>query len=126
MRSTILRIIRKTIEDLPDIHQEMRSLKVPGRETPLTGDIEALFATVTGSGDLAPPTPAELLRHIGISRDNTTAGEWQTFMLLSQKVLDGELEVGSKTGLSITAALGKDAPRVRKTISRYRERQRNR
>ena len=115
MRSTILRIIRKTIEDLPDIHQEMRSLKVPGRETPLTGDIEALLAT-----------PAELLRHIGISRENTTAGEWQTFMLLSQKVLDGELEVGSKTGLSITAALGKDAPRVRKTISRYRERQRNR
>ncbi len=42
------------------------------------------------------------------------------------KILDGEIEVGSKTGLSISAALGKDASRVRKTISRYRELQRNR
>jgi hypothetical protein len=44
-------------------------------------------------------------------------------MMLSQEILDGELEVGSKTGLSISAAFGKDAARLRKTISRYRERQ---
>ena len=77
-------------------------------------------------GDLVEPSPADLLEHIGISRDNTSETEWQEFMMLSQKVLDGELEVGSKTGLSISAALGKDASRVRKTISRYRERQLNR
>jgi len=87
---------------------------------------EEVLATVPSKhDDLVEPTPADLLKQIGISRDNTSEAEWQVFMMLSQKILDGELEVGSKTGLSISAALGKDAPRVRKIISRYRERQLN-
>ncbi len=123
-RSACLRVLRKTIGYLPDIHQEVRKLETQGRELPLT---EEVLATVPSKYDgLVEPSPADLLEHIGISRENTSEAEWQEFMMLSQKVLDGELEVGSKTGLSISAALGKDASRVRKTISRYRERQLNR
>ena len=122
-RTACLRIIRKTIEDLPDIHQDVKELRNPGREIPLT---EELLTNVPSKyDDLAEPSPTDLLEHIGITRANTSETEWQVFMMLSQKVLDGELEVGSKTGLSISAALGKDASRVRKTISRYRERQLN-
>ena len=117
-------MLRKTVEDLPDIHQEVRKLETKGREIPLT---EEVLATVPSKHDgLVELSPADLLKHIDISRDNTSEAEWRVFMRLSQKVLDGELEVGSKTGLSISAALGKDASRVRKTISRYRERQLNR
>ncbi len=123
-RSACLRILRKTIADLPDIRQDLRKLETPGRELPLTDEV---LATVPSKhDDLVEPSPADLLEHIGISKDNTSEAEWQVFMMFAQKVLDGELEVGSKTGLSISAALGKDASRVRKTISRYRERQLNR
>ena len=124
VRIMMLSMLRKTIGDLPDIRQDIRNLEAQGREIPLT---EEVLATVPSRhDDLVEPSPADLLEHIGISRDNTSEAEWQVFMMLSQKVLDGELEVGSKTGLSISAALGKDALRVRKIISRYRERQLNR
>ena len=124
IRGIVLRILRETIEDLPDIHQGVRKLETQGRELSLT---EKVLATVPPRhDDLVEPSPADLLEHIGISRDNTSEAEWQVFMMLSQKILDGEIEVGSKAGLSISAALGKDASRVRKTISRYRKRQLNR
>jgi len=123
LRIMMLSMLRTAIEDLPDIHQDLRKLETQGREIPLA---EEVLATVPSRhDDLVEPSPADLLEHIGISRDNTSKAEWQVFMMFSQKVLDGELEVGSKTGLSISAALGKDAPRVRKIISRYRERQLN-
>ena len=116
MRDTLLRIMRKTIADLPEIRQGVRQLDKQN---------EALSENITSSGDLSSPSATDLLEHIGISRDNTSENEWQTFMMLSQKILDGELEVGSKTGLSISTVLGQDAARVRKVISRYRERQAN-
>jgi hypothetical protein len=112
MRDTLLRIMRLTIEDLPDIRQEVRQLD---RQN------EILSENIPSSDDISPPSVTDLLKNIGVSRDNTSENEWQTFMMLSQKVLDGELKVGSKTGLSISAVLGQDAPRVRKIISRYRK-----
>ena len=39
IRSVILRILRKTIEDLPDIRQDIRNLEAQGREVPLTDGI---------------------------------------------------------------------------------------
>lgn len=147
LRTMMLSMLRKTIEDLPDISEQLqekrrtydRAKKIEAEERRLQGTnavrdtllspvrmIEEVLATVPSKhDDLVEPTPADLLKQIGISRDNTSEAEWQVFMMFSQKILDGELEVGSKTGLSISAALGKDAPRVRKIISRYRERQLN-
>jgi hypothetical protein len=147
LRTMMLSMLRKTIEDLPDISEQLqekrrtydRAKKIEAEERRLQGTnavrdtllspvrmTEEVLATVPSKhDDLVEPTPADLLKQIGISRDNTSEAEWQVFMMFSQKILDGELEVGSKTGLSISAALGKDAPRVRKIISRYRERQLN-
>jgi len=140
IRGIVLRIIQKTIEDLPDIKeqlQEQRRAYVRGKEIEREEErlqkANATNDTLFKKRDppnleadpdlLEPPSPADLLGNIGISRDNTSETEWQDFMMLSQEILDGELEVGSKTGLSISATFGKDAARLRKTISRYRERQ---
>lgn len=147
LRTMMLSMLRKTIEDLPDISEQLqekrrtydRAKKIEAEERRLQGTnavrdtllspvrmTEEVSATVPSKhDDLVEPTPADLLKQIGISRDNTSEAEWQVFMMFSQKILNGELEVGSKTGLSISAALGKDAPKVRKIISRYRERQLN-
>lgn len=142
LRTMMLSMLRKTFEDLPDISEQLqekrrtysRAKKTEAEERRLQGPnavrdtlLSPVRMTVPSKDDdLVELTPADLLEHMSISRDNTSEAEWQVFMMFSQKILDGELEVGSKTGLSISAALGKDASRVRKTISRYRERQLNR
>ncbi|MBA7677428.1 hypothetical protein ES703_85685 [subsurface metagenome] len=41
IRSIFLRILRKTIEDLPDIRQDIRNLEAQGREVPLTDEMRS-------------------------------------------------------------------------------------
>lgn len=140
MRGTLLRILRKTIADLPEISDELRQKhraykrgkaieaeelrleRVSAVKDTLMTPLKHVEGFVDGIEEPAV-SPADLLERIGITKENTSPADWETLMLISRKVLDGELESGSKTGLSISAAFGSDAARVRKTISRYRERQ---
>ena len=45
LRTTLLRVLRKTIQELPDIHEEVRKAKQGGREFPLTKEVLATLQT---------------------------------------------------------------------------------
>ncbi|MFC2040428.1 hypothetical protein ACFLTW_04575 [Chloroflexota bacterium] len=139
IRGTIFRIIRKTIADLPDVSEELlkkhraynRGQKISQEEKRLEGasalkdtlmsPIKSIEESVVDGIQEPALSPTDLLKNIGITQEETSPVEWETLMLLSRKVLDGELELGSKVGLSISAVLENDAARVRKVISRYRK-----
>jgi hypothetical protein len=76
----------------------------------------------TFNPDLDPVDPAELLHRIGLNEEDTSPREWFQFMRLSQKILDGVLDPGSKKGLSLNVVFGSEAPKIRQTISRFRRR----
>ena len=75
--------------------------------------------------DLDPADPAELLQEVlrmkGLNEEDTSPREWLIFMRLSQNISDGTTEPGSKKGFSLTATFGAEAPKIRQTISRFRE-----
>ena len=141
VRSTILRIVRKAIEDLPDIadtlkerrHQEeylaYLNRQRGEEDEPLSGIFirdESLLENIEAKEDILTEKLThnqiiELLSHEGINKDDLTENQWWLIFQLNDAFYQGA-EIASKKGLSLHAYFGDDSATIRKQLSRLHKR----
>lgn len=114
MRTTLLRILRKTIEELPDIHQDKRRLETQNIELPLPDNIEALKAETpwTQTCELSEAegreSIIEALARKGIEYEDLKPNQWAEIFERYALIRKG-YEFSSKVGVSISSFYGKAA-----------------
>lgn len=109
LRTMLLRMLRKTIEELPDIHQEIRSLRTPDREVPLTEETLAALPPKHNQYETAFDNLLDMLsqRKVDISRLDTR----------SLNLLNKELN-RIKFGMSRRQYYGQDEDRIKQQFKR--------
>ena len=126
IRSIVLRILRKTIEDLPDIHQEVRKQKMRDRESPLPDNVDTIMAETPWmqpdnlSEAEGREAIIEALAHKGIKYDDLTPKEWAEIFERHELISKG-YEFSSKTGISISSFYGEAAKTKEKRWSRIKQ-----
>lgn len=141
LRTMLLAMLRKTIEEETDIADEIKerrrqeeylaNLNKQRRkdDEPLSGFIvrdESVLENIEAKEDrltekLTYEGAIELLRHEGINKDDLTEKDWRCIFQLTDAVNEGA-EIASKKGLSLNAYFGDDSAATRKQLSRLRKR----
>lgn len=140
LRSILLRMLRKAIEELPDIvdiikdrrKQEdyLQKLKRMQKQDEPLGSVfirdEAMLENIEAKPDelrekLSPDEIIELLRKEGINKNDLTEKMWRFIFRLNDAFYEGA-EIGSKKGLSLHAYFGDSSATTRKQLSRLRDR----
>lgn len=133
VRDTLLRILRKTIADLPDIHQDVSNLKSQNNENnevPLPGNIESLKVKPlwAQSVELSEADGREAIREgfssRGVPCDELKPREWEAIFEKHDIYRQG-YEFGSKKGISISSFYGEHANAKEKEWSRIKRNIRN-
>jgi hypothetical protein len=114
VRSTLLRIVRMAVEDLPDINQEIKDMGRGDKTIPLPDDIDS-----TKISTLWPQNPElsqeegrqaiiEALAHRGIEYTDLTPQQWEEIFEKYDLIRKG-YEFSSKKGVSISSFYGEAA-----------------
>lgn len=118
IRAALMIAMRKAIEGLSDIQQDLQAQKRKIKEYP--SEVIKSIVSKPNIG-LEPASATELLVEIGLNSRDISPSDWFILMRLSQAILEGSLDPGSKKGFSLTAVFGVEAPKIRQTISRLRK-----
>jgi len=125
LRNILLRMLRKAIEELPDIHQDMASLESRHMILPLPDNIEAIKAEPlwTQPSVLSDTEGREAIKEAlankGISYNDLTRKEWVEIFERYNLIRKG-YEFSSKTGVNISSFYGNSADTKKKRWSRIK------
>jgi len=125
LRNILLRMLRKAIEELPDIHQDMASLESRHMILPLPDNIEAIKAEpLWTQPSVLSDTEGweaikEALANKGISGNDLTRKEWVEIFERYTLIRKG-YEFSSKTGVNISSFYGNSADTKKKRWSRIK------
>jgi len=114
VRSTLLRIIRMAIEDLPDIHQEIRDMKRGDKTIPIPENIDSIIPSPLWSQvselslEEGRQAIIDALASKGIEYNDLTPQQWEEIFEKHNLIRNG-YEFSSKKGVSISSFYGEAA-----------------